>query len=355
MPEKVFISYSRKDSKTMGQIEHALQQAGLDPWTDEGIPTDSPDWSREIESSIENCRAVVVILSPNAKDSHWVREELGYARQHGKPIFSLLVKGNERSAVPFGFAMAQRFDLRRNKSEGLVQLLTAFEARGWIKKTATSAEPAAPPSQSKRQTTTAPSASQKTRALAQWWQSLKTAKFSRQDYASWVIFITLVGAGGVYIDANYIYGGFFTGVVYAGLLVFGQWLFLSRRNHLWSWRWAAVNGLVPILVSWGSQAFDSSDNFLFFAATIGFTGLLQRIALQNYSEKWLAWFIAVISGTVIGYGLGYFIFNTVGSENREWDQVLAGAAVALVFSLFTGWVIARIEPEIADKQTVISK
>jgi formylglycine-generating enzyme required for sulfatase activity len=61
---------------------------------------------------------LVAILSPDAKASKWVREELDYAQLHGKPIYLLLGRGDERSAVPFGFITTQWLDIRDNQIYG---------------------------------------------------------------------------------------------------------------------------------------------------------------------------------------------------------------------------------------------
>ena len=84
----VFLSYSRKDSVAMRQVQEVLRAAGLAVWTDEGLESGTQSWRSAIEEAIEQASALVVLLSPNAKASRWVDNEVGYAQTHEKRVFS---------------------------------------------------------------------------------------------------------------------------------------------------------------------------------------------------------------------------------------------------------------------------
>lgn len=110
---QVFLSYSRQDSAKMERVYEALTKQGISVWIDRvGIELGSPSWKIAIETAIDQAQCLVVLLSPGAKQSKWVRAELDYAGVQGKPIFPVLVDGDESSAVPFEFATAQWVDLR---------------------------------------------------------------------------------------------------------------------------------------------------------------------------------------------------------------------------------------------------
>ena len=131
MAHDVFISYSREDADTMHKVEAGLQAAGLIIWTDRGIYPGSPSWKTEIEQAIRDAGCVVVLFSPSAVESRWVRAELDYADAQKKPIYPLLVRGDQSNAVPFGFTSYQRIDLRdphRLKS-GLEQLISTLKGQ----------------------------------------------------------------------------------------------------------------------------------------------------------------------------------------------------------------------------------
>ena len=112
----IFLSYSRKDSKLMRRIRNDLVAEGLEVWTDESLITGSQSWKQQVERALEDAPALVVILTPNAKSSDWVREEMDYAEAHEVRIFPILAAGTTKSSVPFGFITAQWVDIRREAS-----------------------------------------------------------------------------------------------------------------------------------------------------------------------------------------------------------------------------------------------
>lgn len=108
----VFISYSREDRDVMRRVRELLSAAGLPVWTDEGIEVGTPNWQLTIESAIEGAECLVCILTPAAKRSAWVREELAYATFQGKPIYMLHAAGDYRQVAILGFTVAQLIDVR---------------------------------------------------------------------------------------------------------------------------------------------------------------------------------------------------------------------------------------------------
>jgi signal transduction histidine kinase len=109
----VFLSYISKDADTMWRVFHDLRAEGLTVWIDQtNLEPGTLAWDRAIEEAIVNSDCLVVILSPGARKSEWVREELHYAKQLGKRIFPLLASGEAQDAIPFGFSTAQWTDIR---------------------------------------------------------------------------------------------------------------------------------------------------------------------------------------------------------------------------------------------------
>jgi formylglycine-generating enzyme required for sulfatase activity len=112
----IFLSYSRRDNDIMQRIRDHLREAGFAVWTDEGIETGTRSWKRAIEEAIRSAECVVCIFSPDANQSEWVRAELDFAELHGKRIYPVLARGDQRSAIPFGFASMQWVDIRNDFS-----------------------------------------------------------------------------------------------------------------------------------------------------------------------------------------------------------------------------------------------
>jgi formylglycine-generating enzyme required for sulfatase activity len=88
----IFISYERNDQAYTRKLRDSLRQRGFDVWVDERI--DSGDrWLRTIERAVRDSAAVVVVMTPEARDSEWVEAEILLAQDEGKPIFPLLLRG----------------------------------------------------------------------------------------------------------------------------------------------------------------------------------------------------------------------------------------------------------------------
>lgn len=110
-----FISYSHEDMEIMQKVKACLAEKEIKLWTDESIRTGSPLWRKMIQDAIETAAGAIVLMSPSAKDSEWVGQELDYARTHELPIYPLLVSGSEKDAIPFGLAGAQFLDVRNSE------------------------------------------------------------------------------------------------------------------------------------------------------------------------------------------------------------------------------------------------
>lgn len=128
MQHHVFLSYSHKDIAIMQQIRTDLSVAGLRVWTDETLTPGTESWKNAIEDALQNTGTLVVILSPDAKQSVWVEREIDYARLCGVSIFPILARGDsELSAVPFQLINAQRVDIRTNYDAGIRHLIAALQ------------------------------------------------------------------------------------------------------------------------------------------------------------------------------------------------------------------------------------
>ena len=91
---KIFLGYSRKDINAMQLAKKTLTDSGVSVWTDENLKPGTQSWIKGIDLALKECRAVVVILSPDAYRSEWVGREISKAMAYGKKIIPLLLRGN---------------------------------------------------------------------------------------------------------------------------------------------------------------------------------------------------------------------------------------------------------------------
>ncbi len=133
-PRHIFLSYSRQDKHLMSKLRDDLQHADMNVWTDENLNPGEPSWLLAIQKAIKNAGCVIVILSPDAALSEWVLVELQYARLLKVVIVPVLMRGQEREAVPIALVNWQWLDLRSEPlyNQGLPKLITALE--GYLRK-----------------------------------------------------------------------------------------------------------------------------------------------------------------------------------------------------------------------------
>jgi len=85
----IFISYSSKDREKAEQLTELLASAGLSVWIDKQGIGAATSWSGEISKAIEECKALVLLLSPTSIESDNVRKEVSLAAERKKKILPL--------------------------------------------------------------------------------------------------------------------------------------------------------------------------------------------------------------------------------------------------------------------------
>jgi hypothetical protein len=89
----IFISYSRKNLAYVDRLNQDFKKKGFKTWLDlHDIPFGSK-WHKELSDAIQNSFAVVVVMTPEAKQSEWVNNEIHLAYRYHKEIFPFLLSG----------------------------------------------------------------------------------------------------------------------------------------------------------------------------------------------------------------------------------------------------------------------
>ena len=135
----VFLSYDREDTDRARPLAAALEKAGHAVWWDRRI-TSGAQFSKEIETALNNAEAVVVLWSKQSVESAWVRDEAAAGRDTGR-LVPVLIDG---TPAPLGFRQYQATELHgwkgRASSPAFQEIHRAIESLG----TSPSAEPAKP-------------------------------------------------------------------------------------------------------------------------------------------------------------------------------------------------------------------
>src|SRR5829696_4375209 len=92
MPKDIFISYSRRDQEFVTRLASDLDAQVAGVWFDQSAIQAGENWHAEIMEGISECKAFILVLSPDAMESRYVREEVNKALELGKTIFPILYR-----------------------------------------------------------------------------------------------------------------------------------------------------------------------------------------------------------------------------------------------------------------------
>ena len=89
---RIFVSYSRKDSKAARKLIDTFEKMGYDVWVDwEDIPP-ATHWMEQIEEGIEKSDAFIFFISPDSIKSEVCNVELEHAAKYNKRIIPIVVR-----------------------------------------------------------------------------------------------------------------------------------------------------------------------------------------------------------------------------------------------------------------------
>jgi hypothetical protein len=95
MSKDIFISYSRRDQEFVIRLATDLDAQVAGVWFDQAAIQLGQKWHREIMDGIRECKAFILVLSPDAIKSRYVREEVHKALELGKTIFPVIYREAE--------------------------------------------------------------------------------------------------------------------------------------------------------------------------------------------------------------------------------------------------------------------
>ena len=84
MPNEVFLSHSNRDRPFVRKLVDVLRRHGIPVWYSETNIQGAQQWHDEIGAALRRCDWFVLVLSPHAVESKWVKRELLYSLQHDR-------------------------------------------------------------------------------------------------------------------------------------------------------------------------------------------------------------------------------------------------------------------------------
>ena len=125
----VYIAYARANMGFVEWLRSDLKAAGISLWTDRiGLKQGTPDWEQALRDAVQLADHILLVTSPTARRSSYVRDQLALAKMYNKPVIPIWADGeNWADSAPAGVANAGYVDLRDPVYEqGLAELLAVL-------------------------------------------------------------------------------------------------------------------------------------------------------------------------------------------------------------------------------------
>lgn len=88
----IFISHSHDDADFAELLKLKLEKENISSWLDTEKLKIGQDWRQEIDQAIENCTALIAVMTPEARKSEYVTYEWAFAWGKNRKIFPLMLK-----------------------------------------------------------------------------------------------------------------------------------------------------------------------------------------------------------------------------------------------------------------------
>ena len=124
----VFVSHSSRDRRFVEQeITPLLTRHGLQPWYSREQIKTAEEWEQRVLRGLEECEWFLVILSPSAVASDWVRREVTWAMTN-RPgrLVPLLLRTSDFQALHQHLSAIQYVDYRRRLGAARARLLAVW-------------------------------------------------------------------------------------------------------------------------------------------------------------------------------------------------------------------------------------
>lgn len=119
-PTSIFISYSRTDSSFVDRLEADLKARNFRTWVDRSKLEGGQNWLDMIQRAIDGCQVLLIVLSPEAVISDFVKMEYRWAQSQHKRVIPLQYRS---CRVPMDLNGVQWVKFEDAYEQGLKDLL----------------------------------------------------------------------------------------------------------------------------------------------------------------------------------------------------------------------------------------
>lgn len=132
LPREVFLSHASGDRRFADKLARTLRQHGVRVWYSRTHLRGAQQWQDEIGLALRRCDWLIVILSPQAVKSMWVKRELSYAliqKRFQNRIVPIVHRECDYERLHWALASSQMVDLAGNFASGCRDLLKIWGLR----------------------------------------------------------------------------------------------------------------------------------------------------------------------------------------------------------------------------------
>src|ERR1700687_3962455 len=129
---EVFLSHASQDHAKASRLRKLLVGNGVPVWFSPHHIRGAQQWQDEIGQALARCTWFMVLLTPFAVKSMWVKRELSYAlieKRYKDRIIPLLFKKCDFRALSWTLPQFQLIDFTRDYQNALAHLLRIWKKR----------------------------------------------------------------------------------------------------------------------------------------------------------------------------------------------------------------------------------
>lgn len=130
MPTEVFVSHSHKDQAFVQWLVGVLRHHGIRVWYSNTEIRGAQQWHDEIGRALKRCDWFILVLSPDAVASRWVKRELLYTLQQDRfegRIAPLLHRPCDFEELSWILPQLQIIDFAHSFDDGCRDLLRIWD------------------------------------------------------------------------------------------------------------------------------------------------------------------------------------------------------------------------------------
>lgn len=129
LPQEIFLSHSSRDADFVERLAEVLRRHGLPLWYSRTQITGAQQWHDQIGVALDRCDWFLLVLSPQAVASPWVKRELLYALntiRYQERIVPLLFQPCDQAQLSWTLPLLQFVDFTSNFDDGCRALLRVW-------------------------------------------------------------------------------------------------------------------------------------------------------------------------------------------------------------------------------------